>query len=272
LKPLLNALFLFLLVLADAVVAAPPVEQIRQLLAQELNAWQLSGINPADLVLQPSTTHPGSYEAIAGTYLFVISDDGGFALRKNLFEASAEAGKPMDEASRAKARRATLLALNEDKLIIFNPPKERPVEYTITVFTDASCPFCAKFHQEVDVLNAEGVKVRYLAYPREGLETENGPTLSYRKTAAVWCNPDPHHALAEAMVAHRVKLQDCPNNPIAAYHALGDSMGVTGTPTLLFENGEMFTGYYSAIDILEYLGNHFFTPLPPCKDWHPVQP
>ena len=42
------------------------------------------------------------------------------------------------------------------------------------------------------MLNAMGVEVRYLAYPRAGLESE-----SYYKIATAWCADDPNEALTD---------------------------------------------------------------------------
>lgn len=36
----------------------------------------------------------------------------------------------------------------------------------IYVFTDADCGYCRKFHSEIDEVNALGIEVRYLPWPR----------------------------------------------------------------------------------------------------------
>ena len=67
--------------------------------------------------------------------------------------------------------------IDKDDLIIFRQIIERAV---ISVFTDIDCGFCRKLHKEVLNLNALGVEVRYLAFPRAGLDSK-----SYQKALCV---------------------------------------------------------------------------------------
>jgi len=51
-------------------------------------------------------------------------------------------------------------------MIVYKAPKE---EYQITVFTDSTCGYCRKLHKEIDGFLAEGISVRYMAFPRGGV-------------------------------------------------------------------------------------------------------
>ncbi|MGC6563786.1 thioredoxin fold domain-containing protein, partial [Escherichia coli] len=55
----------------------------------------------------------------------------------------------------------------KNEMIVYKAANEK---YVITVFTDISCPYCQKLHQEVPELNKQGVTVRYLAFPRNGVK------------------------------------------------------------------------------------------------------
>jgi thiol:disulfide interchange protein DsbC len=251
----LGAILFFLASRLAAVELPPPPPELKKLLIQELHFRQLTRVKPEEIEIVAGADGE-SYQAIFGTYLFVLSPDGSFILPGNFFEYAPQ----LSERERAGLRRQTLAALDQERMILFSPPASQPSLHSITVFTDASCPFCAKFHQEVLILNQEGVAVRYVAFPREGLTGEDGrETASYRKTVSVWCNNDPHGALEQAMLGKRVRPASC-ENPVEAFFLLGESFGVRGTPAIVFENGDMWTGYYTAIDILEYLGNHYFPP------------
>ena len=57
----------------------------------------------------------------------------------------------------------------------------------ITGFTDISCPYCQKLHQEVPELNKQGVTVRYLAFPRNGVKNN----VVSQQMNAVWCSGFP---------------------------------------------------------------------------------
>ena len=45
--------------------------------------------------------------------------------------------------------------------------------HTVYVFTDITCGYCQRFHRDVAELNSNGVAVRYLAFPRAGIDAES---------------------------------------------------------------------------------------------------
>ncbi|GIT49381.1 MAG: hypothetical protein Ct9H300mP14_13090 [Gammaproteobacteria bacterium] len=79
--------------------------------------------------------------------------------------------------------------LDEAGMVVFAP---QDVKSTITVFTDTSCGYCVKLHQEIAQTVAGGVKVRYLGFPRSGLNSSSGETL-----VSVWCADNRQQAMTE---------------------------------------------------------------------------
>ncbi len=51
------------------------------------------------------------------------------------------------------------------EMIVYKAPQEKHV---ITVFTDITCGYCHKLHEQMADYNALGITVRYLAFPRQG--------------------------------------------------------------------------------------------------------
>jgi thiol:disulfide interchange protein DsbC len=49
-------------------------------------------------------------------------------------------------------------------------------------------------------------------------------------------------------------LNDCEGNPVAEHYALGNRLGVRGTPAIVTSDGQMIPGYRSASDIASLLG------------------
>ncbi len=45
-------------------------------------------------------------------------------------------------------------------------------KHVITVFTDITCGYCHKLHQQMKEYNDLGITVRYLAFPRQGLASQ----------------------------------------------------------------------------------------------------
>ncbi len=58
-------------------------------------------------------------------------------------------------------------------MLIFGP---KNAAHTVTVFTDIDCGYCRKLHGEIAKYNDNGIRVRYLFFPRSG---EGGE--SYKK-------------------------------------------------------------------------------------------
>jgi thiol:disulfide interchange protein DsbC len=105
-------------------------------------------------------------------------------------------------------------------------------------------------HQQVKQLTDAGIAVRYLAFPRTGLDSE-----SYHKAVTVWCSADRKQALTDAKLGKELPRQEC-DNPVAAQYELGQAMGVHGTPAVYTEDGTEIGGYLPAADIIRmYAGN-----------------
>jgi thiol:disulfide interchange protein DsbC len=46
----------------------------------------------------------------------------------------------------------------------------------------------------------------------------------------------------------------CDGNPVAAQYALGEQLGVTGTPALVLQDGTLIPGYQPAEELARLLG------------------
>ena len=130
----------------------------------------------------------GISEVQVGPRLFYITNDGKYLFQGNLIDIKTRTD--ISEERRNAIRLATINAVSEDDMIIFPARKPR---HTITVFTDIDCGYCRKLHKEIDQFNANGITVRYLLYPRSGVNTP-----SYYKAVSVWCEKDRNEALTEA--------------------------------------------------------------------------
>jgi thiol:disulfide interchange protein DsbC len=102
-------------------------------------------------------------------------------------------------------------------------------------------------HREVPELNKAGIAVRYLAFPRSGLEGE-----SFKKAAAVWCSADRQKAMTAAKQGKSVSAKTC-ENPVAKQFNLGQAMGVSGTPAVYTADGEQIGGYIPAAELIQMM-------------------
>ena len=102
--------------------------------------------------------------------------------------------------------------------------------------------YCRKLHRDVPELNARGVSVRYLAFPRNGVDSAVG-----REMRQVWCAEDRQAAITAAKNRESVAAASC-NDPVARHYALGRQLGIRGTPAIYLENGRMLPGYLTPMN------------------------
>ncbi|MDB4837164.1 thioredoxin fold domain-containing protein [Marinomonas sp.] len=140
---------------------------------------------------------------------------------------------------------AKVNTLPESDKIIF-PAKGEEKAY-VTVFTDITCHYCRLLHGEIDTLNSLGITVKYLAFPRAGLDSE-----PYQQMVNIWCSDDSKGWITEAKQGNKVPFSSC-DNPVADQFLLGQSIGVNGTPTLILNNGKMIPGYLPATELAREL-------------------
>ncbi len=151
------------------------------------------------------------------------------------------------EVQYTEERREIFQSRSAEDLIVFKPEGETAA--IINVFTDIDCGYCRKLHREVSELNAMGIEVRYLAYPRAGI-----PSESFNKIATAWCAENKQDVLTELKAGKLVSTAVCENNPVAKHLDLGQSIGVTGTPAIVLMDGTMIPGYKPAADLAALLG------------------
>lgn len=185
----------------------------------------------------------GLYEVLIGSEIVYVSDDGHYLVVGDIRDMKT--GQNLTDDKRAQLRVKEIEALDEKEMIVFAPEKE--TKYTVNVFTDVDCPYCAKFHNEVPELNKGGVKVRYLAFPRAGAGSK-----TYNTMVSVWCAEDRQQAITDAKAKREVKSATC-NNPVDKQYELGKRLGVSGTPAMLLANGELVPGYVPAKQLIAFL-------------------
>lgn len=226
---------MFKKILAIAILFGAGLIGVRALADDEITA-----INKVLQQLIPGSTPdrvaesviPGLYVVSYGPDVLYITKDGQYVLEGDLLNTRTR--ENLTEAMRSTARLKLLGAVDPKTMIVYAP---KTVKHTVTVFTDVDCVFCRKMHSEMADYNKYGIAIRYLAFPRTGVNTE-----SYYKAVSVWCSPDRKAALTQAKLGHPIKKITC-DNPVRQEMALADRLGVSATPTLILEDGSLISGY-----------------------------
>lgn len=191
---------------------------------------------------------PGIYQVqITNGPVVYITKDAEYFIVGDLYQVAPGRLVNVSKQARNGERAAALAKIDPEDMIIFSPEGE--VKAHVTVFTDIDCGFCRKLHQEVPELNAMGIEVRYLAYPRAGIGSK-----SYKKWTTAWCSDNPQKTLTQLKSGASMPLEVCEGNPVAMEYKLGRSLGVTATPALVLESGELRLGYVKAPRLAAMLG------------------
>ena len=185
---------------------------------------------------------PGLYEVMLGHFHIRKYVGQQYLLKGDLFDLAQR--ENLSEKERETARVEILSSVPESEYIEFAPEK---TEHSIYVFTDITCGYCRLLHNDVPELNNNGVAVRYLAFPRAGAGSP-----AFRNMESVWCADDPNQALTAAKLGERVKPTKC-KNPVGKQFALGQAMGVRGTPAIYLENGRELRGYAPPRELLKMI-------------------
>jgi len=197
--------------------------------------------------IAPAPVH-GLFEVVVGGQVYYVSDDGKYLVTGTVFDIAAR--RDLTEARRGTLRKGALTAFGDDQRIIFAAQQPK---HTVTVFTDLDCSFCRRLHSQIAEYNKRGISVEYLFFPRTGPRTE-----SAAKAVSVWCAADRKATFTLAKAGKPVPSKTCAA-PVAAEFALGQRVGVTGTPAIFAEDGSQIGGYVSPDEMLaklDALKNH----------------
>ena len=190
---------------------------------------------------------PGLYELVSEGRIYYISKQADYIIDGNLFDVPTLTN--ITTKHKVAMHLDLISEVDESDMIVYQP--SQPETGTVTVFTDSSCPYCQKLHAEIDVLLNAGVKVRYMLYPRAGLESD-----AYVELQSVWCADNPQIALTQVKNGESIPVKSC-DNPITEHMKVAESVDLVGTPLMYLDSGEMVAGYLPADELIEkFLNSH----------------
>lgn len=204
---------------------------------------QASGIEETITSAVPTDMEGIYWVSAEGLPSFFTDKSGKHIIQGQIISIGGEV--PVDISSPLVARTAQETLKNVDKSEMIIYPATGATKSVIYSFTDADCPYCTKLHEEIEDINARGIEVRYLAWPRN--------QQSIPKMEAIWCSEDRIAAMDQAKMGANVQAPTC-DNPVAEHMALGASLGVRGTPAIFTESGEQVGGYLPAAQLAQAVG------------------
>lgn len=177
---------------------------------------------------------PNMFEVMYGTEVVYFSADGKYFLAGDMIELDTRTN--LSDLAKQSVRK-DIMDREDYKPVVFKAKDEK---HKLTVFTDIDCGYCAKLHREMDQINAKGITIEYLMFPRAGVRSK-----SFEKAVSMWCADDPLQSMTDAKERRAIPSKSC-DNPITAQYNLGKEVGVTGTPALVTSTGRLIPGYLPA--------------------------
>lgn len=175
---------------------------------------------------------PGLLQIMTAKGLFYVSENASYLLQARIYNLDEGMRNETEEA--LGGMRLGGLPQFDDAVIEYKAKNEK---YVVSIFTDITCGYCRKLHNEMDKYNDLGITVRYLAFPRGGLQSK-----SYADMVSVWCADDKQEAMDNAKAGGSVASKSC-STKVAEQYAFGQSIGVNGTPNIIMPDGSVIPGY-----------------------------
>lgn len=189
---------------------------------------------------------------LPGNEVLLMSADGRFVLGRGINEFKDGKLEPVlstvVELAKQGAQTDVQAAFRskDNHQLIYKAVGEKKAE--VFVFTDVNCGYCRKFHKDVPELTQAGIEVHYFAGPffskdRESLEK-------------IWCSADPLMAMNEAKAGQKLSGINVTDECVAIvseHIALGQKLGIRGTPAIYTKDGEQLGGYVPPQQLIERL-------------------
>jgi len=216
----------------------------------------VKGLDPA------STVESVSPSPVRGLYQVVVKRGGETAIVYLDFSKKyLIAGRVIDTAYKkdvteeglAQLRRIDPSRIPLDNALVLG---NRNGTKKLYVFTDPDCPFCAKLHGELSSLVEEDPRlVVYILL----MPLDIHPDAAWKSDAIVCAAKERMtkglQLLEESFAGKPVVKRDCGTGYGSDGKKLGNELGITMTPTMVFSDGRVMAGARKSAEILKFLDN-----------------
>jgi thiol:disulfide interchange protein DsbC len=177
------------------------------------------------------TNYSGLYEAMFDDKLVYTDAKVSYIIVGSIYDTATKVN-----VTEAHLRKLTRVAVDKLPLdLAFKRVKGNGAR-KLVIFSDADCPFCHRLEDEMKGL--DNVTIYTFLFPIDQLHPD-----SASKSKKIWCAPDKVTAWNEFFESGKVPDNDgtC-GDPVAQTQALGSSLKISATPTLVFADGSVIPG------------------------------
>lgn len=188
-----------------------------------------------------ATPWPGVFEVVMGANLAYVDASGQYFLFGHLYDMQTQRDLTVE-------RKDTLARVDFAALPLADAVKDvrGSGARTFAIFSDPDCPYCRRL--EAEIKNLSDVTIYTFLMPIASLHPE-----ARGKAIAVWCAPDQVEAWHALMRDDKtIPAQECAH-PVDRNVALGERLGINGTPTLVAADGRVLPGAASLAQIEAWL-------------------
>jgi thiol:disulfide interchange protein DsbC len=216
-----------LLMLGLPTLALSGEADIRKALSTQYPGTEISSIT--------KTPYGGLFEVIVDGEVAYATADGKYLILGSVVDVT-------NKRNLTSARMAKLLEVKWDSLPFSQAIKvvKGDGSRKLAVFSDPDCPYCRRFESELG--KVDNVTIYTFLTPIESLHP-----AAINIAKQIWCEKDQVGAWHDYMLKGvKPKAATTCKNPVDENMALGNKLKVSGTPTLIFENGQRVPGMVPA--------------------------
>ena len=219
------ALVLLCPVLALAQAAEPAGKLTSEAIIKRTLEGRLGGVK-VDAVAK--TPYLGLYEVRLDNEILYTDEKMNYIFSGNIID-----GKSMQNLTEKRLRDLTAIKWENLPLDAAVKTVRGNGKRMLAIFSDPNCPYCKRFEKEL--ANVDDITIYTFLYP---ILSED----SHEKSKAVWCSADKSKAWSALMLSGTVPTAARCDTPIEKNLEFGRKYRITGTPTLVFANGERVPG------------------------------
>jgi thiol:disulfide interchange protein DsbC len=223
---------------APTTAATPASQDASQLLERLQTLYPSTRISAIH-----ATAWPGVFEVAMGANLAYVDGTGRYFLFGHLYDMRQQRDLTAERKD-AMARIDFGSLPLADALIEVRGKGTR----TLAIFSDPDCPYCRRL--ETELRGLDDVTIHTFLMPLASLHPG-----AHAKAVSVWCAADRLSTWQALMLRDALPPKaDCPH-PVDRNIALGEQLGINGTPTLIAGDGRVLAGAASREQIESWLSS-----------------
>jgi len=201
----------------------PEAAAIRKVLEQRFPGAHISHV--------AKSSYFGLYEVMLDDNLVYTDPAAAYVFVGSMYDTATK-----QNLTEARSRKLNRVALDKLPYELAFKRVKGDGSRKLVIFSDADCPFCHRL--ETEIRNLDNVTIYTFLFPIDQLHPK-----AAQKSKQIWCSADKAKAWDTFFASGKLpdNKGDC-GDPVAKTQALGNSLKINATPTLIFADGTLIPG------------------------------